>query len=1434
MLLRHQCAGRRRDLVVEVHDPDATVADLAAALDPHRPPGPLEVDGRWVPAATSLDRAFIPDGAVVTSPSPPEETEPLTQGTRPGPTSTVVVTGGFDSGRRIDLGPGEHLLGRAPGVLPDVGTPDPVPSPETSRIPIADPTVSSDHLHLHIDPTGHVAITDLASTNGTRVDGVALRPRVTARWEPGATVVCGAAQLELVPATRADSPPAPPAAVPGGGRTRPLHRRPRTGQAPEVREIEIPPDPEPPPPVTPIGLIAVAGSVAVGAVMVVVLGSLTYAIFALLGPVLLVANALDSKRRRRRTTRLAGRRRRVQLRQLAEDLQSAAEKARTARSQRFPGPIDAVARARLQPDRLWQRRGDHQDAYCVRIATGEVPWDPPFSAARETWEPDVVEVVAEAGLGSTAVGLQLRAGTLIAVAGPVAAARATVRSILVQAVVDHGPADLQVAVLAAPGSRDAWDWCGWLPHGRDPGAGSLLAGDHHTAESLAAELIAGSEEGPLRLVVIDDHGGMEARRGPARSILRHTTEASRLVPVVLVPDLRSVPASAGVVLAVSSDGTLQASPDMADGPAAVLGTSEGTARDVARVLAGFDDPEVDDPGRDLPRSVGLAGMLGADRMLGPVVAARWRAATADPAPRALLGQGPDGPVEVDLAADGPHALIAGTTGAGKSELLRTLVASLALGSSPDHLAFVLIDFKGGSAFDACAHLPHVTGVVTDLDDHLAARALRCLEAELHHREGVLRAVGADDLAAYRRLGSGQGPLPRLVVVIDEFATLAAELPDFVDALVGVAQRGRSLGVHLVLATQRPAGAVSDKIRANTALRVALRVQDRADSSDVIDVPDAADLPRQLPGRALVRFGPGELVTVQTALATARTCIATAPVTVAPIGLAIGPPVTGGRTGEQMGAGDGEGTGPTDLERLVAATTEAWRDLHGAPPRPVWPEPLPTDLAWPLRSCPIESSAPTSDPGLVLGLADDPDRQRQIPFTWTPDAGSLLVAGGPGSGASTALSTAVLAVAFTWPATEAHVHVIDMGAGGLGPLQDLDAVGHVVGSDDGERQRRLIEDLADLLAARRSTAGDGWGGPRRFLVVDGVGALRARWDPLEPTGTWDRFTDVVTRGAPFGIHVAMAVEGPGAAPQGLISACGQRLVLRLGDRTDHSAFGVSPASVPALPAGRGQSAADGLVVQVARPPRGTTAAVAALADTAPAVPDEHLPRSVDVLPETLTVTQLTDRAGSVVEVGGDGSLHLAVGIAESRLATARLTLAPGGHALVAGAPRSGRSTILDVLAGSIEEVGIPVLRLDRSNRSEADVRAALDASGPLVVTIDDADQTADDDPLLARLAAERRPDRHLMVAARTDRLRSRYAHWTREVRVDRCGLLLAPDPDLDGELLGTRLPRAWPVAPRPGLAWLVGGEPEGTVQLAGPESAPQGAGHVRSSDPPFTL
>ncbi len=403
------------------------------------------------------------------------------------------------------------------------------------------------------------------------------------------------------------------------------------------------------------------------------------------------------------------------------------------------------------------------------------------------------------------------------------------------------------------------------------------------------------------------------------------------------------------------------------------------AERMARALAPVRDVSRDDADASIPAAARLLDLIGMPDPDAGVIAGRWDQLGSTTA--APIGIGADGPFTMDLRSDGPHGLIAGTTGAGKSELLQTIIASLAVGNRPDSMTFVLIDYKGGSAFKDCARLPHTVGMVSDLDGHLTERALASLSAELKRREEILLQAGAKDIEDYwdtRRLRPELGALPRLVLIIDEFASLVTELPDFVTGLVGIAQRGRSLGVHLILATQRPAGVVSADIRANTNLRIALRVTDSDESADVIDTPDAAYIAKSTPGRCYVRSGAAAPVAVQSARIGGRrrgAGPAQASAQVVPVPWAIlGRPLP---SLAQASAAD-DGTMATDLSVLVdsiaAAAAKAGLPEQHSP----WLPPLAELVTLDSLDSPAAAS-PGELPPIPYGLTDVPGRQSREPL-----------------------------------------------------------------------------------------------------------------------------------------------------------------------------------------------------------------------------------------------------------------------------------------------------------------------------------------------------------------------------------------------------------------------------------------------------------------------
>ncbi|MCA1656509.1 MAG: AAA family ATPase, partial [Actinobacteria bacterium] len=492
--------------------------------------------------------------------------------------------------------------------------------------------------------------------------------------------------------------------------------------------------------------------------------------------------------------------------------------------------------------------------------------------------------------------------------------------------------------------------------------------------------------GRSTVMVLDGARALRAVPGVARLLV--DGPALGISAICLADDPLALPAECGATAVMTGavhtrlDVRRTGHPPVTDALADLV--SPDWAERFARALAPLRDATPDGSQAALPDSARLVDLIGDTGDLAGAVVAAWRASRGSTL--ALLGVTADGPFSIDLRRDGPHALVAGTTGSGKSELLQTMVASLALANRPDRLNFVLVDYKGGSAFADCAHLPHTVGMVTDLDSHLTQRALASLDAELKRREHALRAAGCKDLDGHGTGEPAGEALPRLVIIIDEFASLVQELPDFVTGLVDIARRGRSLGVHLVLATQRPAGVVSADIRANTNLRIALRVTDPAESQDVIDSAAAALIGSSTPGRACCRIGSGSVVTFQGARVAGRPpggVSAAATVRVLDWADAGDPPPPPPATADD--------TGPTDLAGLVEAVNTAARSLQVAAPRSPWLPPLPAVV-------PRADLPPAGPQALSLGLIDLPAKQTQAAFTLDLGRdGHLLVAGGPGSG-----------------------------------------------------------------------------------------------------------------------------------------------------------------------------------------------------------------------------------------------------------------------------------------------------------------------------------------------------------------------------------------------------------------------------------------------------
>lgn len=1293
---------------------------------------------------------------------------------------TVRITSGPDSGGNYPLRPGGQLtIGRG----------------SWCDVVIDDPGLSRHHLTLSTTRHG-ILVEDGASTNGTWV-GAELITEPTL-WSPGVPLRAGTSVLSLVPNV-ADLPRSEPD---GEGR---LVIAPRTAppMALEPVELDLPTRNGPTAPVAP-GALGWLIPLAVSVLLAVVLSMPALLLFGMMAPAMALGSHVGERRRYRRESRAADEAYGRALRAVHEAGQAAVTAELHRRDERSPDLARLLQSCHRTDGLLWSRTSE---VPTCRLGVGSLP-----TGVRVGDVPEVAPLVP--------IEVDLSQG--LSLVGPPAQTRALARSVLLQLAVLHPPSELGMTIADAPatdsmGTNHArWDWISWLPHActetqsrhrvrlhdltappdprRTPsptGAEPLPAttGDAGTRTTLAAEAAPGPEQ---EIAIALCHSESQAPVGTA---------------VVAVSGAR-------LRMATSAGHLITGTADL---------LSARRAHQAARLLAPLRDGSSSDGPGAVPTSVDLisiAGPVDADTL-----AARW--ARTPRSTRFLVGEDKTARVSLDLAGDGPHALVAGTTGAGKSELLRTLVTSLALVNRPDELVMVLVDYKGGSAFAEAAALPHVVGVITDLDPHLADRALTSLTAELKRRERILAEAGVPDLPAYQALG--REPVPRLVIVIDEFRALAEELPDFLDGLVRIAALGRSLGVHLVLATQRPGGVVSADVRANVNLRIALRVRDGSDSYDVIDSPAAADLPEGIPGRALIRTGADAPRTVQVASSSTPAATSTddpEPISVIPVHDLWSPDH---HPAPQAPSDEGTST----LARAITGTAAAAARVGAVAPPSPWLPALPDVVT--LADLPGDEA-----PGwgvLPLMLIDLPAQQRQPVHHWRPLLdGHLGVAGTARSGRSTVVRT-VLAGLLCHDASEVHVYAFDL-SGSLGPISSSPHVGAVLSAQDVTRGSRVLEHLHRLVSERQRDLAVGgytslqeqrdrssrpW--PLVVLVVDGWARFAEIYGESDRGRPLDQMLQVLREGLSVGI-VALVTGDRSLLAGRIAPLLSEMWALRFTDSSDLLMAGLTRSQLPGrMPSGRAVRLRDGVVGQVGVVGGSADGAdqVTALAALVPAVsPGSRTdgPKVFRALPREVSLDQL----------GGVGADALRLGLGGDAAEPVGLPVPQSGATVlgIVGPPRSGRSWALRTVehAASVHGwVVVPVTDdLLHDPTALEDRLAAVDRG--VLVTVDALDRvtgTAAEDVLLGWLDTPRAPGEGqpgMLVVTGTPEDLGGFRGLASRLARDRTGVILQPGSATDGSGLGVAVPTG--DEPLPGRGVLVVRGSCTAVQVARPPAG--------SSDP----
>ncbi|UOZ09686.1 type VII secretion protein EccCa [Amycolatopsis sp. WQ 127309] len=896
--------------------------------------------------------------------------------------------------------------------------------------------------------------------------------------------------------------------------------------------------------------------------------------------------------------------------------------------------------------RMWERRQNDQDFLHLRVgrsshrlATRLVP---PQTGPVDELEPIATLALrrfvrAHSIVPDLPTQITLRGFAAVSMQGDRALTRGLTRAMLAQMVTFHSPDDVLIAVATAGRAKEEWEWAKWLPHAQHPtmsdGIGQLrmMAGSLAQIENWLDEELRDRQrfsrnatpapDQPHVVIIVDD---AEVTR-EEQIILEEGLVGVTLID--LSDSIGNLAARRGLRLVVEADrlGARSAGGVEWFGRPDTLSVVE--TESLARLISPYrvggaagQDVSDEEPLLSNPSLLELLGIPG-DPMTFDVQQA-WRPRPIRDRYRVPFGVGEYGqPVELDIkeaAAEGmgPHGLCIGATGSGKSEFLRTLVLGMLATHSSSTLNFVLVDFKGGATFLGLDKAPHVSAVITNLADEvtLVDRMKDALAGEMNRRQEALKNGGnfknVWEYEKARENGADLDPLPALFIVCDEFSELLAAKPDFIDLFVAIGRLGRSLQMHMLLASQRLEEGKLRGLDSHLSYRIGLKTFSAAESRAAIGVPDAFELP-SVPGGGYLKFDTSTLVRFKASYVSGP---------YRPAGIqAAGPAATVVRADKrpQLFVPDfvelpkepepelfdaapkveerqqpEEAVEPSELDVIVSRLIG-----QGPPAHEVWLPPLkdPNSL-----DTLLPNLNPTDDRGLSpvgffgngrlqvpLGIVDRPYEQRRDPL-WADFAGAAghgVIVGGPQSGKSTMLRTLIMSMALTHTPEEAQFYCLDLGGGTLAGLADLPHVGGVaVARREPDKARRIVAELTTLLVEREGRFGamgidsmtefrnrkrrgeirpdqDPFGDA--FLIVDGWRALRDDFEELETT-----ITRLATQGLSYGVHVIISANRWADIRPAIKDMIGTRFELRLGDPTESDIDRRIAVNIPAGRPGRG--------------------------------------------------------------------------------------------------------------------------------------------------------------------------------------------------------------------------------------------------------------------------
>jgi S-DNA-T family DNA segregation ATPase FtsK/SpoIIIE len=1032
---------------------------------------------------------------------------------------------------------------------------------------------------------------------------------------------------------------------------------------------------------------------------------------------------------------------------LRETVRIAGRQQRRATNWLNPAP-DTFTYLVEERTRVWERSPSDADFLSTRVGTVDQPLcielEAPLLPNLAQLDPVAASsahrfMLAHEVEKNLPLAFSLRAHSRVELLGPEERVRGLARAMLTSIAALQHPENVQIVVLADPSALDRWEWVKWLPHAHSRVSSDALGPSRMIGadwSELSAMLPAELRERPRfaadalpvlpHIVVVTDGAripasdpvfatdgmvGVTVLDLPANwgelenpHVLRVLTAGAGGKPEVITTNSSTPNVTLDELSIAEAEATARRLMPLYSGPAAASsGPSAGGAQLELVDLLGLPDV------RDIDFGLTWQGRLERDRLRVPI------------------GQTPDGaPVVLDIKENaqqgmGPHGLIIGATGSGKSEVLRTLVLALALTHSPEQLNFVLVDFKGGATFAGMADMPHVSAIITNLGEELSLvdRMQDALQGEVTRRQELLRSAGNfSNVTEYEKARRGGrtdlAPLPALLIVADEFSEMLTAKPEFADTFVMIGRVGRSLQVHLLLSSQRLEEGKLRGLDTYLSYRLGLRTFSAAESRTVLGVPDAYTLP-SIPGVGFLKYDTESMTQFRAAYVSAA-------------------PKRRKRQAVEGPAG-GESTA---IEIFSAAAVR--RDVAEAAPEPVAAEGEPEDKrntfeiavdrmsqlgpkahrVWlpPLEIPPsMDELMPdlVVDPalGLVspawraagnlvipLGISDIPLEQRRESFAVSLGGagGHMAIVGAPLSGKSTLARSVLVAVSLTTTPLESQFYVIDFGGGAFAGLGGHPHVAGIATRSEPDVVRRMIAEVSGIIDSREiyfrnngidsidtyrqrradGRVDDGYGDI--FLIIDGWATLRAEFEAYEPA-----VQAIAARGLTYGVHVIITAARWMEVRANLKDLIGTRIELRLGDPSDSEVDRKVAANVPVGAPGRGldprrlhmitalpridgsgdpSSLADGIEALVARTAEAWTGA-----------PGPKL----RLLPELITLDEVRAAAPAIE------SRTVWLGVDEASIAPFGLNLDSESHLLLYGDADSGKSSMLRGFAKEIQRL-----------------------------------------------------------------------------------------------------------------------------------------------------